>query len=165
MRYRVAIFALVAVLGAVGVHFAVDHFTREPPDYAEIEPGLYVGAYVDEPPPGTQAVLNLCEMDDSYKAEVHRWKPIRDSAPAPSLDWLREQVDFIAAERKVKHGVFVHCFQGASRSGMVVVAYLMAEKGWSRDEAMRFVRAKRPGLRPNPAFVELLDQWERNLKQ
>jgi len=29
-------------------------------DYALIEDGLYMGGYVDEPPPGTNAVLNLC---------------------------------------------------------------------------------------------------------
>src|SRR6476660_732138 len=120
MRYRLAILAVVTVVVALAVHLAVDHFTREPPDYAEIEPGLYLGAYVDQPPPGTEAVLNLCEMDDSYKAKSHRWEPIRDAEPAPSLQWLREQVRFIGDERAAGHGVYVHCFQGASRSGMVV---------------------------------------------
>ena len=161
MRKRpLSIAAIVGVLAVLAVHLAVDHFTRELPDYAEIERGLYLGAHVEEPPRGTTAVLNLCEMEDQYRAEVHRWQPIRDAAPAPSLDWLREQVAFIKDQRTVGRAVYVHCFQGASRSGLVVVAYLMAEKGWSREEAITYVRARRPALRPNPAFMELLREWE-----
>jgi protein-tyrosine phosphatase len=55
----------------------------------------------------------------------------------------------------------VHCFQGASRSGLVMTAYLMREHDWTRDEAMAHIRARRPQLRPNPAFMKLLDEWER----
>jgi protein-tyrosine phosphatase len=45
-----------------------------------------------------------------------------------------------------------------------VVAYYMFRNGWSRDEAMGFVRSQRPGPRPNPAFMQLLLEWERALK-
>ena len=153
-----------AALTVVGVHFLVDRLTREPPNYAEVEPGLWLGGYVPEPPPGTRAVLNLCESEDSYRVESHRWEPIRDAEPVPSLEWLREQVRFIESERATGRAVFVHCHNGVSRSGMVVVAYYMARNGWSRDEAMEFVRSRRPGLRPNPAFMQLLLEWERSLK-
>jgi hypothetical protein len=36
----------------------------------------------------------------------------------------------------------------------------MARDRISRDEAMARVREKRAGLRPNPAFRELLTEWE-----
>ena len=45
-----------------------------------------------------------------------------------------------------------------------VVAYLMQRNHWSRDQALEFVREKRPQVRPNPAFMELLLEWERLLK-
>ena len=48
---------------------------------------------------------------------------------------------------------------------MVVTAYLMFEHGWSRDEALKFVRSKRALIRPNPAFMERLLEWERELKK
>ena len=60
--------------------------------------------------------------------------------------------------------VFVHCRNGVSRGGLVVVAYLMARHGWSRDEALTFVRSRRATVRPNPAFMRLLREWERSLK-
>ena len=113
-----------------------------------------------DPPPGTTAVLNLCESEDRYRAAVHRWEPIPDAEPAPPLDWLRAQVAFIEAERAAGRTVYVHCRNGVSRSGMVVVARVMARNRWSRDEAVAFVRARRPGLRPNPAFMKLLTEWE-----
>lgn len=151
-------------LAALAVHLAIDHYTREPPNYSRIEEGLYLGGYVPEPPPGVHAVLNLCETEDPYVTDSHRWEPIRDAEPAPSLDWLREQVAFIETQRSAGRTVYVHCRNGVSRSGMVVVAYVMAREGWSRDEAMEFVRSRRQGLRPNPAFMELLLEWECALK-
>lgn len=71
---------------------------------------------------------------------------------------------FVAAERTAGRVVFVHCRNGVSRSGMVVVAYYMAREGWPRDEAVGFVRARRPEVRPSPAFMRRLSEWEQVLK-
>ena len=43
----------------------------------------------------------------------------------------------------------------------MTVAYLMAKNHWTRDEALEFVRSRRPVVCPNPAFMELLLEWER----
>ena len=154
----------LAVLAVVTVHLAVDRITREPPNYSRIEDGLWLGGSVKEPPHGTQAVLNLCESEDLYRGESHRWESIPDAEPVPSLDWLGAQVKFIASERAAGRVVFVHCRNGVSRSGMVLAAYLMQRERWSRDRALEFLRLRRPSVRPNPAFMELLLEWERALK-
>ena len=70
-------------------------------------------------------------------------------------------VEFVDAQRRAGATVYVHCFAGVSRSGMVVVAYLMFKNKWTRDEALAFVRTKRDIVRPNPAFMEQLSAWER----
>ncbi|MBI2807712.1 MAG: dual specificity protein phosphatase family protein [Planctomycetes bacterium] len=132
--------------------------------YTQIEDGLYLGGNLTEPPPGTQAVLNLCEHDDPYWCDVYLWKPIRDSTPAPKIEWLAEQVDFVEKQRNERRITYVHCFAGVSRSGMVVTAYLMREHGWTRDEALAKIREKRPQVRPNRAFMELLAKWEVRLR-
>jgi hypothetical protein len=155
----------LAALGVLAVHLTVDWYTREAPNWSQIEEGLYLGGAVPEPPPRTQAVLNLCESRDPYTTVSYRWEPIADAEPAPGLDWLRSQVDFITTERAAGRTVFVHCRNGVSRSGMVVVAYCMAEHRWSREPALEVVRDRRPQLRPNPAFRRLLLDWERSLKQ
>jgi hypothetical protein len=164
-RYWPVAAVALGVLTVVTVHVAVDRFTREPPNYTRIEDGLWLGGYVAEPPPGTQAVLNVCETEDHYQVESHKWEPIRDAEPIPSLDWLRTQVGFIASERAAGRTVFVHCMNGISRSGMVLAAYLMRRESWTRDQALEFLRSRRPGVRPNPAFMELLLEWERTLKK
>ena len=110
-------------------------------------------------------MLNLCEADDPYRAAAYRWEPIPDTGPAPGLDWLREQVRFVDDQRAAGRVVFVHCRNGVSRSGLVVVAHLMARHGWSRDRALDFVRSRREVVRPNPAFLKLLLDWERELRQ
>jgi hypothetical protein len=164
-RYWPVVALAFGAFTVVIVRVAVDRYTREPPNYSRIEDGLWLGGYVAEPPPGTQAVLNLCESEDRYRVESHRWEPIRDAAPVPTLDWLRTQVGFIASEKAAGRTVFVHCMNGVSRSGMVLAAYLMEREGWSRDQALVFLRSHRPNVRPNPAFMELLLEWERAIKQ
>jgi hypothetical protein len=157
------------VLPAVGfavwaVHSYVQQADRQPPNYSQIDDGLWMGGDVDEPPPGTRAVLNLCERDDPYRRDVHRWEPIPDAGPAPSLEWLRRMVAFISEQRQAGAVVYVHCRAGISRSGMVVAAYLMSKYGWTRDETLAFMRVRRPLVRPNPAFTQLLAEWEEALK-
>lgn len=132
-------------------------------NYSQIERGLFMGASVDRPPPGTRAVLNLCELEDDYRVDVQRWRPISDAAPAPSIKWLREQVDFVDANRRAGRTVFVHCRAGISRSSLVIAAYLMQTRRLSRDDALEFMRARRPEVWPNPAFMELLGEWEKSL--
>jgi protein-tyrosine phosphatase len=158
--------ALSAALLTVGVLYLVAvRLNHEEPNYSRIEDGLYLGGTVSEPPPGVKVVLNLRETEDPYQVEVHKWSPIPDREPAPSLDWLREQVEFIDAQRRAGRPVFVHCQAGISRSAMVVIAYEMSHHGWTRDEALAFVRSKRSVVRPNPAFMQLLLEWERLLRE
>jgi hypothetical protein len=160
-RLLLAGLALVAALAVAAVHLVSELLTREGPNYSLIEEGLYMGGDVSRPPRGTRAVLNLCEKEDAYDCEVHRWEPIRDVPPAPGVDWLQDMVAFIAANRQAGRTTYVHCRNGASRSGLVVVAYLMSEHGWTHDEALAFARLQRPVVRPNPAFLSLLQEWER----
>jgi atypical dual specificity phosphatase len=105
----------------------------------------------------------LCESEDSYQVGVCLWEPIRDAPPPPSIEWLKRVVEFIKTQRQAGRTVYVHCHNGVSRSGLVSTAYLMYEHNWTRDQALAFVRSKRFGVRPNPAFMPLLTEWEHAL--
>src|SRR5437868_3558485 len=103
---------LLSVVAGLCVWFlTLERATREEP-YSLIEENLYVGAWVPEPPPGTRAVLNLCDRKDRYKVDIHLWKPIRDGGPAPSLDWLRRMVEFVDTQRRAGATTYVHCHAG-----------------------------------------------------
>ncbi len=163
-RLRMLFLLLVGALGAWLGMLLWAHSLRIPENYTLIENGLYLGGNENEPPPGTSAVLNLCEMEDPYRCEFHVWDAIRDGRPAPSLDWLKEKVAFVEKHRSAGRTTFVHCYQGVSRSGMVVAAYLMKQHGLKLDDALARIREKRPGVRPNQAFMELLREWGRELE-
>ena len=159
-RRKLLVIAMLILVGGAGIMFAFARLTEEEPNYTLIEKGLYLGGDVPKPPPRTKAVLNLCEKKDPYQCETHVWEPIRDAEPAPDLDWLRKKVELIEARRKAGDTVYVHCRNGVSRSGMVIVAYEMHKNRWTRDEALKFVRSRRPITRPNPAFWDRLREWE-----
>lgn len=156
---------LIAVTLGWLAALTVESAMREPPNYTEVEPGLYVGGWVPEAPPKVGATLNLCEFEDRFKSPTHDWKAIADAEPAPSLDWLRDRVKFVADNRKAGKVTYVHCLAGISRSAMVTAAYLMQDRGMTRDEAVAFLQKTRPQVRPNPAFMELLATWETELKK
>jgi hypothetical protein len=161
---RPLILILIAGIVVVCGLLAVEQYLQPGPNYDRIEDGLYLGGRIESPPWRTRAVLNLCEQADPYSCEVHVHEPIPDAAPAPSVDWLRKQVEWIELQRREGRKVYVHCLNGVSRSGMVVTAYLMYEHNWSMAEALAFVQSKRSGVRPNPAFRPLLEKWEHELR-
>jgi hypothetical protein len=161
---RETLWLLSATVAIIALGFAAwAAFLKEPPNYDRIEDGLYMGGRVESPPWRTRSVLNLCEPEDPYTCDVYEHRSIADAEPAPSLNWLKEQVLWIHAQRGAGRKVYVHCMNGVSRSGMVVTAYLMYEHAWSGAEALDFVRSKRAGVRPNPAFRPLLEEWEKEL--
>jgi len=53
-------------------------------------------------------------------------------------------------------GCLVHCYSGVSRSATAVIAWLMACRGMTLDEAMETTRQARPMIRPNSGFMVAL---------
>lgn len=60
--------------------------------------------------------------------------------------------------------VLVHCAMGVSRSGALVLAFLMLCQGLSLVEAIAAVRLNRD-IGPNSGFLEQLRQLELSLQQ
>src|SRR5689334_18278539 len=65
-RPRLLSLLLAASAAAWPCLLALQRHYVEGPNYSRIEDGLYLGGFVDAPPPGTRAVVNLCEQDDPY---------------------------------------------------------------------------------------------------
>jgi predicted protein tyrosine phosphatase len=77
-----------------------------------------------------------------------------------NADDATERLDPSAgAPRKPK--VLVHCVQGISRSGAVVVAYLMRTCSLDYDSALASARASRSAITPNSGFADQLRLWQR----
>ncbi|CAN0005701.1 unnamed protein product, partial [Phaeothamnion confervicola] len=61
--------------------------------------------------------------------------------------------------------VLVHCRQGVSRSAAIVVAYLMKARGLSLDDALAYLRRRRPVVNPHEAFLRQLRDFEVALRR
>ena len=59
--------------------------------------------------------------------------------------------------------VLVHDWEGAGRSGVFIMAYLMRNRNISYGRALEVVRATRSIAKPANSFVEKLELWEQLL--
>lgn len=63
----------------------------------------------------------------------------------PSLDQLHEAVGFIEAHR-TGGPIYIHCAMGHGRSAMVVAAWLIRSEQLEIEEAIDFIKTKRPRI-------------------
>ncbi|TKS85487.1 Dual specificity phosphatase DUPD1 [Collichthys lucidus] len=90
-----------------------------------------------------------------------------EAADHPEFDlrpFFNSAAQFIDSALKKGGKVFVHCAMGVSRSGALVLAYLMICWGLSLSEAIIAVRLNRD-IGPNSGFLEQLRQLELSLRQ
>ncbi len=161
---RILLLSLVAV--SLGVWFWLRWLEQSyDPPYCRVEDGLFIGGSINQPPPGTQAVVNLCGRKDPYQINASLWEPIFEGEKEPDLAWLHRVVAFIAEQRNAGRTTYVHCFSGMNRSGAVVTAYLMSKHGWNRETALTFLQEKRPVVQPNPQLMRLLAEWETAMRE
>lgn len=153
---------VTAILGGSGAFLLLRSIGDEP--YSRIEPGLYLGSSVEMPPPGTQAVVNLCGRQDPYQVGPSLWIPLYEGEK-PTLDILRRIVGFIDEQRRAGRQTYVHCMVGVNRSGTAVTAYVMKAHKLGRDDALTFVRRSRPEVQPDPTLMQLLAEWEQTLRK
>ncbi|PZC74864.1 hypothetical protein B5X24_HaOG207084 [Helicoverpa armigera] len=57
--------------------------------------------------------------------------------------------------------VYVHCKAGRTRSATLVGCYLMMKNGWSPEEAVKYMRSRRPHILLHTKQWEALDIFHR----
>ncbi|OBT77761.1 hypothetical protein VF21_03768 [Pseudogymnoascus sp. 05NY08] len=65
----------------------------------------------------------------------------------------------VDGESRRQAGVLVHCTQGISRSGSIVIAYLMRELSLNYTAALALARESRSLITPNQGFEAQLGVW------
>jgi hypothetical protein len=105
-----------------------------------------------------EQTLALAEHVAAFKAVDEE-----DSISANLYDRWPACVDFVRSAMGRGGKVLIHCDSGVSRSGATAVACLMAVAGHSLAESLRLVRAVRPPVNPNPAFLGQLMWWSISL--
>jgi atypical dual specificity phosphatase len=76
---------------------------------------------------------------------------------APEVGSIEECVRMIEDLSSRKHSVYVHCKAGKGRSATVVACYLLKEYGMQPQEAIDFLRSKRPQVKINKAQMATIN--------
>ncbi len=107
--------------------------------------------------PEVDAILNLSEFD-YYTPLVYKHLYFADCEYMREPSLIGQGTQFIRAQIRPRHRVLVHCFAGISRSSTICTAYLY-ECGMSFEEAVMFIRQKRPIARPHEELLRSLRDW------
>ena len=113
------------------------------------------------------AVIDLAgESYTRYPQKITYYKIKIHDKPSENIKRFFYQTNRIIDHHRKKGGcIYVHCLMGVSRSSTLVIAYLMARYNITRDEAFRYVKSKRPCIKPNKGFWLQLKQYELFLRR
>lgn len=140
-------------------------------DIYKIHKNLYIGAYWPRlnfekiKKEGITAIVNLMERKH-YHPPFFRFSYLHEGFPdnsyIPQKD-LRKILKFI--DKHIKTGkVLVHCAMGISRSGGIVVAWLLKENpSWSWSDAIKYVNKTRevyPAIEIRESILDYLELVE-----
>ncbi|XP_039757739.1 phosphatidylglycerophosphatase and protein-tyrosine phosphatase 1 [Pararge aegeria] len=133
-------------------------------------------------------IKGVVSMNETYELKIfsndaEKWREhgveflqlaTTDIFEAPDQDKLYEGVRFInrflpegcklggmPAEAGSRGTVYVHCKAGRTRSATLVGCYLMMRNGWSPEEAVEYMKARRPHILLHTKQWQALDIFYR----
>jgi len=143
---------------AVGSYKAALAVCKEPKETSRTVVLNCAGQRLHEMLPLTRAPFDRLRSESPPRLFDLEWEdsehfsiPLADVIAA--LGWAREQLSR-------GHMVLVNCAQGKSRSGTMATAYVMARLKVPVADALARIRAVRPLVQPNPAFMRALREFE-----
>ncbi|CAD8158336.1 unnamed protein product [Paramecium pentaurelia] len=95
-------------------------------------------------------VHHIIEILDSETANISRYFQIAN-------EWIERGFNIGA--------VLVHCMAGISRSAAIVISYLIEKKKMNYNQALSFVKSKRPQINPNKGFSNQLQAFVAKVSQ
>ena len=167
-RPRASVDLQELTLRLLGQAPATEHPAGAPIGPTEIVPGLYAANLCGAATvPTGYAVISLCRVDDLFTTHpVRRELYVIDQEADHNAALgavVRDAVDSIDAFHAERLPVVVHCHGGASRTGLVLRAWLMRMNGWDESTATQFLEDRWPTLGLwNESFTEFLrTAWAR----
>jgi len=123
-------------------------------EYNYIADGIYIGTnkccqtHFDErlKNEGIEVDISLEEkhIDTPFGVKFYIWIPIKNHT-APTQEQLDFGVSVLEKLISMKKKIYVHCQNGHGRAPTLVAAYLI-KQGRKVDEAIEFIKSKRPSI-------------------
>lgn len=85
---------------------------------------------------------------------------IDDSLEQEIISFVNISNNFIDSFKNNK--IMIHCYSGISRSGTILIGYIMHKFNYSYDEALNFVKNKYSKVHPNSNFENQLKNMNKN---
>ena len=107
---------------------------------------------------GIEKVINVTqEIPCRFVNQIEYFViPIRDTRDNFIEKYLEKSYEFIEKHKQYK--ILIHCYMGSSRSAIIVVYYLMKKYQMSLDEALEFLKEKRPIVNINNNFINDIEK-------
>lgn len=147
----------------------------EEPMHSIIEPidgkgGLYIGDFASVLQTtilkinNIKTIISVCDVMLSFDSNemTHLMIPALDAIKFDIYQYFEKSYKIIF-EGMNHANVLVHCFRGVSRSGTILIAFLMKFWGWKYENILEFVQKKRKCISPNAGFVRQLLCYEKEL--
>lgn len=138
----------------------------------KIQENLYIGAYWPRlnfetcKKAGITAIVNLMEVNH-YNPTVLGYKYLHKGFPDdsyPPHSYLKEILDFIDLNIQNGGKVLIHCAMGISRSGGIVIAWLLKNhSNWKWNDALNYVHKSRliyPAIEIKESILDYFEMIE-----
>ena len=117
---------------------------------------------------GIKYILNCaydCKNTQLPKDITELHLKVRDEPDFEIFDYFDKANTFINKVRSKGGIILIHCKLGISRSPSFVLAYLMKYYNFSLQNALKFLRKRRPQVNPNEGFMNHLDKYQKLFKR
>ena len=106
-------------------------------------------------------ILNITTEIDFYYPQhfIYKRYELYDNNYESITKYLKSAYDDIKQfQKSMKGNIFIHCFMGKSRSASIVIYYIMRTLDISIEDAIKYVKTKRPLINPSEKFKEDLNK-------
>jgi protein-tyrosine phosphatase len=116
------------------------------------------------------SIINCAGNSKSFKSQIfdnftYLTLDIKDDPGYEIIEQILISIKFIENCLSNNDGkVLIHCFEGISRGPTLIAGYLMWKFSLPRDQAINFIKEKRPNIEINLGFLVQLDKWDLYLK-
>jgi len=129
----------------------------------EIVPGLFLGNaynasnYMTLEYYKIKHIINVSlELNNIFGTQFNYLQiPIKDDNQNHIYEFIPEIIEFLdKIAIGPENGVLIHCYMGSSRSASAVLLYLIYKYGYTYDDGLQLLKAKRPIVNINTNFLE-----------